>query len=159
MPRRILVAYDESPQAQAALEHALTGFPDAELVVLHVNNPSEWVYGDSMGAYYSEDAFEQARESGERLLAGAEATAGEHDRTVETVLETGQTSGTIVDYAEEHGIDHVVIGSHGRTGLSRFLLGSVAERVARRSPTSVTIIREADATEEQVSESDTATTS
>jgi nucleotide-binding universal stress UspA family protein len=148
MSSRILVAYDESPQAQAALEHALTGFPDAEITVLHVSDPREWVYGDSMGGYYSEAAFEQARESAEELLAGAEATAGEHDRTVETVVETGQTPGTIVNYAEEHDVDHVVIGSHGRTGLSRFLLGSVAERVARRSHTSVTIIREENASEE-----------
>jgi nucleotide-binding universal stress UspA family protein len=147
MARRILVAYDESPQAQAALKHALTGFPDAEITVLHVSDPREWVYGDSMGAYYSEEAFDRAQESAEELLSGAEATAREHGVTVETVVETGQTSGTIVDYAEEHGADHIVIGSHGRTGLSRFLLGSVAERVARRSHTSVTIIREENASE------------
>jgi nucleotide-binding universal stress UspA family protein len=46
-----------------------------------------------------------------------------------------------VDYAAEHDIDHIVVGSHGRTGASRILLGSVAETVARRSPVPVTIVR------------------
>ena len=44
-------------------------------------------------------------------------------------------------YAEENDIDHIVVGSHGRGGVSRMLLGSVAETVARRSSVPVTIIR------------------
>ncbi|MFW6265865.1 MAG: universal stress protein, partial [Halanaeroarchaeum sp.] len=44
-------------------------------------------------------------------------------------------------YVEETDVDHVVIGSHGRSGVGRILLGSVAERVVRRSPTPVTVVR------------------
>lgn len=146
MPQRILVAFDESPQAHAALEHVLSTYPEAAITVLHVSDPREWVYGDAMGGYYSEEAFERAQESAEELLSGAEEFAREHDVEVDTTTEMGQPSRTIVEYAEEHDIDHIVLGSHGRRGLSRFLLGSVAETVARRSPTSVTIIREEDAT-------------
>lgn len=143
MGDRILVAYDESPQAGAALEHAFATYPSAELTVLHVTDPREWVYVDDIGGgYYSETAYEQAQSSAEDLLADAESSAAEQDIDIETATEVGRPVETIVDYAEEGGFDHIVLGSHGRTGLSRFLLGSVAEAVARRSPVSVTIIRE-----------------
>lgn len=146
MAQRILVAFDESPQAHAALRHALTTYPEAEISVLHVNDPREYIYSDEMGGYYSDEAFERAKRSAEDLLAGAEDIAREHDAEIATTTETGRVARTIVDYLKENDVDHVVLGSHGRSGLSRFLLGSVAESVARRSPTSVTIIREADAT-------------
>lgn len=142
MARRILVAFDESPQAHAALRHTLTTYPGADIAVLHVNDPREWIYGDAMGGYYSEEAFERAQETAENLLAKAEDIAAEHDEEITTATEMGQTANAIVSYAEEHGYEHIVLGSHGRTGLERFLLGSVADGVARRSPVSVTIIRE-----------------
>jgi nucleotide-binding universal stress UspA family protein len=47
----------------------------------------------------------------------------------------------IVTYADENDVDHVVLGSHGRKGLTRVLLGSVAEAVVRRSPVPVTVVR------------------
>lgn len=142
MPNRLLVAYDESPQARAALQHAIETYPEATLVVMHVSDPREWVFGDDMGGYYSEDAFDQAQASAEELLEGAAALAEEADVAVETVSEIGQPAHAITEYAEEHDIDHVVVGSHGRRGLSRFLLGSVAETIVRRAPASVTVIRD-----------------
>ena len=141
MVRRVLVAFDESPQAAAALRHAVDTYPDAELHVLHVNDPREWVFGDEMGAFYSESAYEDAQASAEALLDDAAAIAEEAGVPVETAVETGRAGNAIVEYADANDVDHVVMGSHGRTGLSRFLLGSVAETVARRSPTSVTIVR------------------
>lgn len=143
MTDRILVAFDESPQARAALEHALATFPSAEVTALHVTDPREWVYVDDIGGgYYSDAAYEEAQASAENLLADAAALAAELDREIETESEVGRPVDTIVSTAEAGGFDHIVLGSHGRTGLSRFLLGSVAEAVARRSPVSVTIIRE-----------------
>ncbi len=95
------------------------------------------------GGYYSDEAFEQAQASADELVADAERFARERDRDIEIATEVGRPASTIVEYAEAHDVDLVVVGSHGRTGLSRFLLGSVAEAVATRSPVSVTIIREA----------------
>lgn len=57
------------------------------------------------------------------------------------VTEFGRPARTIVEYVEDHDVDHVVVGSHGRSGLSRTLLGSVAERVVRRSSVPVTVVR------------------
>ncbi|MFB6170481.1 MAG: universal stress protein [Haloarculaceae archaeon] len=143
MERRVLVAFDESSQAHAALAFALDTFPDATIVVLHVNDPREWKFGDGTNyGYYSQEDFERAQETAAELLSEATAVARDHERAIETVTETGRVSDTVVAYAEDRGIDHIVIGSHGRTGLSRFLLGSVAETVTRRSPVSVTVVRE-----------------
>lgn len=141
MGLRILVAFDESPQATAALRHALSTYPDADVHVLHVNDPREWSGTDGVNGFYSQEAYERSTESARRLLEEASETAREDDVDVTTAMTTGKTASAIVRYAEEHDIDHIVLGSHGRRGLSRFLLGSVAERVARRSPGSVTIIR------------------
>lgn len=142
MASRILVALDESPQADAALEHALSTYPDGEIHVLHVTDPREWTGGGIDGGYYSGELYERAQESAENLLERAESVAAEYDTTVTTASTDGRASSAVVRYAEDHDIDHVVLGSHGRRGLARFLLGSVAERVARRAPGSVTIIRE-----------------
>lgn len=147
MEDRFLVAFDESPQALSALHHALGTFPDATIYVIHVNDPREWIYGDTMGGgYYSEDAFENAEESAQELLASAETIAADYDVTITSVTEIGRPAAAIVEYAEENDIDHIILGSHGRRGIARFLLGSVAESVARRSPVSVTIIRDPNAT-------------
>lgn len=142
MAPRILVAIDESPQASAALRHALSTYPDADLHVLHVTDPREWAGMDaSGGGFYSQEMYERAQESADAILEEAESIAREYDAEVTTAVQEGGADRAIVRYAEEHDVDHVVLGSHGRHGFSRFLLGSVAERVARRSPGSVTIIR------------------
>ena len=78
---------------------------------------------------------------GLHLLERATETAGGRGVTPETAVATGKPARLIVDYAEEHDVDHIVLGSHGRRGLARVLIGSVAETVVRRSPASVTVIR------------------
>ena len=144
MASRVLVAFDESSQSTAALIHAAETFPDTDFHILTVVDPGEWSGAEAGAIYYAEEAFEQAKEMADERLADAESIVADYDIDATTAREVGRPSGAIVDYAEEHDIDHIVLGSHGRTGLARFLLGSVAERVARRSPTSVTIVRERD---------------
>ncbi len=144
MPANVLVAFDESPQATEALRHALSYYPDASISVLYVQDPTEWIYGDTVGgAYYSEEGFEESQDRADELLAQAESIADEYDRKFDGHTEVGQPTREIVSFVEAHDIDHIVIGSHGRRGLERFLLGSVAESVIKRSPVSTTIIREA----------------
>lgn len=143
MVPQILVAFDESSQARAALRHALSTYPDADLCVLHVIDPREWTGMDaSGGGFYSQEMHEQAQKSADAILEEAETVAREYNTELTTVVQEGRADRRIIRYAEEHDVDHIVLGSHGRRGFSRFLLGSVAERVARRSPGSVTIIRE-----------------
>jgi len=139
---RVLVPIDGSPQAETALEHVLEEFGDGQITVLNVIDPIEAGYtSQATVPGYSEEWFEQSKAAAEELFEAAQATADEYDVTLETATEVGRPSRTIVDFAEEEGLEHIVMGSHGRSGVSRILLGSVAENVVRRSPMPVTIVR------------------
>ncbi|MFC6989269.1 universal stress protein [Haloplanus sp. GCM10025708] len=138
MPPRVLVPIDDSPQAEKALQFAADEWPDAEFVLLHVIDPVEAGYSPSVLPSGSEEWYEQAKSNAEKLFAQAREAMG---RDAETRVEVGRPSRTIVDVAEAADVDHVVIGSHGRTGVSRVLLGSVAEHAVRRSPVPVTVVR------------------
>jgi nucleotide-binding universal stress UspA family protein len=138
----VLVGYDESDQAGQALSHALERYPDAEITAVHVNDPREWTTGGvDDGFEFMEGAYERVNSAAERVLEEAEAVAAGQDRDIRTAVLVGGPARQIVEYANEHGVDHIVLGSHGRRGISRFLLGSVSERVAERSPVSVTLVR------------------
>jgi nucleotide-binding universal stress UspA family protein len=142
MAERVLVPVDESDHARHALELALEEFPGASLLLLHVIDPSE--AGFSAGASvpsYAEDWYEKASDRADELLGDGEAYAASRGATVERAVEVGKPTRIIVEYAEREDVDHVVMGSHGRAGVTRVLLGSVAEAVVRRSPVPVTVTR------------------
>ena len=143
MGDRVLVPIDGSEQSWDALEYALDECgADDDVVVLHVINPMEGVYaGDAMVGDYWEGWYDNAEARADRLFEQAREIASDRGRELETIHETGQPARTIVDYAEENGVDHIVIGSHGRSGVSRILLGSVAESVVRRAEVPVTVVR------------------
>lgn len=144
MSKTVLVPVDGSPQADAALEHALSQFPEAEIVALTAIDPVAAGYASTPGpdgGGYPGEWVEQANERADWILDEAVETAAEQGREVETVRVNDRPARAIVDYAEEEELDHIVIGSHGRTGVTRVLLGSVAEKVVRRSPCPVTVVR------------------
>ena len=133
---------DGSDQSQHALEHVLSEHADARITVLHVIDPARATYGAQAGIPpSSEEWFEAEEARAEKLFEDVREQAREAGVDVTTTTQVGQPSRTIVEYAEDHDVDHVVIGSHGRRGLSRVLLGSVAELVVRRSPVPVTVVR------------------
>lgn len=148
MTERILVAVDGSEEAAEALRFAAEEWPDADLTALHVINPADSTTGAEGGFPGAVDQwYESARKRGERILADATDRV---DRDVATRLEVGRPTATILDVAggDEDGegddaepFDHVVLASRGRTGLSRVLLGSVAEGVVRRAEVPVTVVR------------------
>ncbi|MFB6080758.1 MAG: universal stress protein [Haloferacaceae archaeon] len=138
MADRLLVALDGSPPSEAALAFAAEEWPDAALVLLHVIDPVGAGYSVSAVGPTSEEWYARERERAREMLAEASADL---DGVVETRVEVGRPARTIVDVAENEGVDHVVVGSHGREGVSRVLLGSVAETVVRRSPIPVTVVR------------------
>lgn len=142
MGERILVPFDGSPLSRRALERAVTTHPGARITVLHVIDPIAVVYeAESKGLPEAETWHDRMSERARDLCADAESRAGEHDCDVETAIRTGSPAREILAYVDEHGIEHVVMGSHGRSGVSRLVLGSVAEQVMRQSPVPVTIVR------------------
>jgi nucleotide-binding universal stress UspA family protein len=138
MADRILVPVDGSPQSEEALSFALSEWPEADVTLLHVIDPVEAGYSASVMPSGSEEWYKRAREGSREIFEQARET---YDREFSTRTEVGRPSRTIVEAAADIDADHVVIGSHGREGVQRVLLGSVAEHVVRRSPVPVTVVR------------------
>ena len=138
----VLVPVDGSNPAEAAVEYALEQFGDEEITALYVIDPVDGATTWGPGA--ADDWLASAEERARRVLEDvAERTAAAgHD--VDTDSTVGRPARTIVEYADEGDFDHVVVGSHGRAGISRVLLGSVAETVVRRSSVPVTVARRED---------------
>ena len=139
MYERILVPTDGSPEVDAVLDHAagLAATHDADLHVLYVINTAGYAGLPGDGAVGGLSAM--MNEQGETALDRAAERVGE--RLTERVLIEGTPSEEIIDYAEEADCDLVVMGTHGRGGIDRLLLGSVAERVVRTSPVPVLTVR------------------
>lgn len=142
MAETVLVAFDGSPLAQRALDYALRKHPDDDLVVLHVVDPVYAVYeAEFSGPAEAEAWSTDVGAASERLLAEAESIAAEHVGTVTTASVTGKPERRILEAVEEYDADHVVMGSHGRAGVPRLVMGSTAEAVMRHSPVPVTVVR------------------
>ncbi|ELY88074.1 universal stress protein [Natrialba taiwanensis] len=141
MPEHVLVPIDRSQQSRSALTFAVEEYPDATITLLHVIDVGNFSTYGTDGAIFTDEFIDQLRAYGTELLDDAHSQVADRDVTIETELEIGTPAQTITEYISTHDIDHVVMGSHGRHGVSRVLLGSVAETVTRRSPVPVTIVR------------------
>lgn len=142
MAKKTLVPIDDSPQAEAALAYALEEFPESSITALHVVRLPEGYWASFAESPAELPGYESAREHGRELLDAAARTAANEDREIETVVETGTPSREIVDYAVDGDFDQIVVGSHGRHGVDRVLLGSVSEAVVRRAPMTVVVVHE-----------------
>lgn len=136
----VLVAYDGSDPAQEAIEHAIEQYSDEEIVLLRVIEMSG---GHLMAGWdlLQERLKDAQEETSVELSEEVRQLIDEADVefTIETVV--GKPAQEIVEYAEDHGVDVIVVGSHGREGVSRVLLGNVAEKIVRRAPMTVTVVR------------------
>lgn len=148
MPKRILVAVDGSPMSDAAGAEAVELARDrsAQLRLIHVVD-SPYAYPDALYGQVSVD-FEALREAwraaGRRVLDRAMDAARQAQVEPEAALveSDGRRPATvIVGEAERWGADLIVMGTHGRRGLERLLMGSVAEGVVRTAPVSVLLVR------------------
>jgi len=142
MPDRVLVPFDGSPLAERALEHAVETFPDATVTALYVIDPIDSLLAvEASGLSVADSWYDDERERAAGLLATASDLAAGYDAEIETVTATGQPVREIVDYAEDHDVDQIVVGSHSRNRVGRAILGSVAETVVRRARVPVTVVR------------------
>lgn len=145
MYQRILVPVDGSPTSERALQEAIKlSDGKAQLRLIYV---IEEVYPLDADGYASIDyaTLQKAfRQTGERVLAQAAKTVRRADMTAETaVLDVpGERTASVIDSdALSWNADLIVIGTHGRKGVSRLLLGSIAEDVVRGASVPVLLIR------------------
>lgn len=139
MISRVLVAMDGSEVGEHALEYALEAHPDAEITVLHIVGEPSPMMGKAISLAFEDDVEEAAEEHASEVLDRAREIAAEYDVEVETDVAWGNPAKAIVNRAEQ--FDTVVIGSHSGSLSERLFVGNVAQKVFRRSPVPVTVVR------------------
>jgi nucleotide-binding universal stress UspA family protein len=135
--RTILCPTDFSEYSRDALPLAAALARDyhARLTILHVLPLSIIAYGEGLYLPESDDVRAEARERLDALLIP------DADLLTERRLAEGHPADVILHFAREIPADLVVMGTHGRTGLNRVLMGSVAEQVVRHAPCPVLTVR------------------
>ena len=130
---RILFPTDFSPSAQQAQNYAcaLAEKFSAELHALHVVPDPLTVLGSEGSWILPDDSVPRLVHDAELELAVRMEAALTGDLTVIRSVHVGKPVHAIIDYAKEHEIDLIVISTHGHTGLSHLLLGSIAEKIVR----------------------------
>jgi nucleotide-binding universal stress UspA family protein len=126
----VLIPTDGSRGADAALEHAIEIATQWE-ATLH------GLYVVDSRVARSGPLREALRDEGREALRDVEVAGTQAGLSVVTEVAEGSPHEEILEYVSEHGIDVVVMGTHGRTGIDRLVMGSVAERVNRLSPVPV----------------------
>ena len=140
MLANVLVPLDGSSLAEAALPTAISlvrrKHGHVELVIVHENVPYEWE-GYEDGPWHSMDESTQVRYIHDK----AEQLSSARDLTVGHALRRGDVADQICARAAEVGADMIVMGTHGRTGLARMIVGSVETRRSISRPRTLSLIR------------------
>lgn len=154
---RVLVATDGSPASERAIREALdlAVANDASVHVLYVLETASFA---PVGGEATLDGMAGVLENeGEKALEEVADRAAARGITVERALVEGRPSAEITGYAERADCDVIVMGTHGRGGLNRLLLGSVAEKVVRTASMPVLTVRAVNAEVEPGAEAETGT--
>lgn len=139
---KLLVPFDGSPFALRALRHALgqarsTG---AELHVVHVHEPAT-DYGRTAAYQQATQIGRELDEASNLILQPAADEAKAAGVTFHTAILSGRPAEAIVSYAESHGCDGIVMGTHGAGAIGAMLLGSVCYKVIHLTKVAVTLIK------------------
>ncbi len=140
--RKILITVDDDPLAAHAAEVGigLARSLNAEIALVHAIDPS-LIFSPEAGGVADELA-QRAQQEGARVVADFRARLPTGTSALQFVRQ-GRPGQEIVKAAKEWPADLIVIGSHGRRGLTRAVLGSVAEEVMRHAPCPVLVVRRA----------------
>ena len=140
----ILVPLDGSELAEKALETAFTlaQYSKAEVTILRVLRPVEEILTiDKTNASFIKEQ-EQAREKkNTEYLSEVQGRYKDTSLVINPVLKTGADAETIIEYAKEKGVDLIVMATHGRTGLHRWVYGSVSTKVLNGASHPVLLVR------------------
>jgi len=143
MYKRILVPVDGSPTSNQGLDEAvkLAKLTGASLLLIHVVNELTFATGFEI---YTADIIGMLKEAGEQILAAAKARAKASGIEAETFLCENfgsRVCDVVADEAKRCNAELIVIGSHGRRGIGRLVIGSDAEQIVRLAPVPVLLVR------------------
>lgn len=146
MYEKILVPVDGSPTSLRGLREAIqvARLSGGRLKLLHVVDEMSFMTGLEAGVAMTTEILQLLREGGEKVLgeALAEVRAAGLDADTELFESyAGRVSDLVIAKAQEWGARLIVLGTHGRRGVGRMLLGSDAEQIVRLSPVPVLLVR------------------
>ena len=141
---KVLVAVDDSGFAEDLLRAVVAGIrhENTEVLVLHVLQPVDTVPPPEMAQGYAPE-LEDERQPARALVERIATELSRAGFTAKTEVRIGDVTETVLERAAEWHADLITVGSHGQKSIHNFLLGSVAESVARRAGCSVAIVRTA----------------
>lgn len=142
--KKIVVPIDGSGWSERAIPHAvdIARANNSEIILLHVFRPPAAEYTGQIALAGQEDAIQQIREQAKQHLAGLRnQLRSEKINTRVQFIEGAGVASLIVDYINDEDVDLVVMSTHGRTGLARFLFGSVTHKVMEGVQVPVLLIR------------------
>ena len=144
--RQLLVPVDGSPTSAKALDTAigLARLNGARVRLFHVVDELDHVNGFETPKAYREDLLPLMRAGGERMLAQMRRRVTDQGLVCDSVLVESGAGRVCEQVAEEARLVHadmIVLGSHGRRGLARMLMGSDAEQIVRRAPVPVLVVK------------------
>ena len=149
MFKKILIPLDRSDLAEQAIAPAVALMTEGEttLVLLNVPDPvfikaPDMVKDMNYDYYYA--GWDKEHEAGMEYLAGIKYGRLPAHFDVKVALAEGDVASAIVTYAEENDVDLIIMSTHGRSGLSRWLYGSVTEKVLSGAPCPVLAVRSAE---------------
>jgi len=142
--KKILIALDYDPAAQKIAEtgYALAKSMNAKVILLHVISDPAYYSSLNYSPIFGYDSFsnldivqttavEELKKAAKNYLDKSKQHLG--DETIETVIKDGDFGESILDTAKEMNVDIIVMGSHGRRGFDKILMGSVAEKVLHKT--------------------------
>lgn len=147
MYKKILVPLDGSKLAEVALPHAIAQakLSGGTLVLLRAISPITAAALAEGAAYIDWDRVRADLEADARsYLEGVRERLAAEGLDVQVECREGEPADVIIDAEERHGVDLVVMATHGRSGLGRWVLGSVADRIVRAAKAPVLLIRPAE---------------
>jgi nucleotide-binding universal stress UspA family protein len=135
---KLLLAIDDSKFSEAATQAVIAQYQPqvTEVKVLNVVDLAIPI-PTSYGGVFREESLKH----GHQLVDRAESLLSKAGYKTQTAVEEGDPKAKIIDQATKWKAEIIVMGSHGRKGIDHFLMGSVAEAVARHAPCSVEIVR------------------
>jgi len=132
MYKKIVLAVDGSEVSKNAAKHAieLAKSTGGELIAVHIVPPID---ATNVESFHPEMLLDGLRKEGEKILSEVKDLASQKGVNIETRVEDGIPYERICELAEARDADIIVMGSHGRTGIGKVFIGSVAERVISKT--------------------------
>ena len=147
MFKKILIPLDGSKLGEAALPHVenLAIMANSEVILYQAVPPADGIVLSPDGEIFStvreEGANSGLSDAAQKYLDGLKDKLASNGVTVRTEVQPGHPAESIIDFAKAEGIDLIAMSTHGRSGISRWVFGSVADKVLHAAETPVLLVR------------------